>query len=509
MRKVKILFINVIILTATSLLMRTIGISYQVYLSNTIGSAGIGLFQLIMSIYYLSITISISGIRLAVTRLVAEELGLNRPYGAIKALRSCLVYSIIFSSISATLLYLNAPFIGANWLCDVRTVLSLRLLAISLPFIAMSAVFNGYFTAVRRAVKAASVQFIEQLIKISVTVGCLAIFLPWGLEYACVAIVVGICVGEIASFLLLLLMVKLDSRRYKNGHHVAQSMVPRMLHIALPVALSAYISSSIRTAQNLLVPFGLKQHGASSENALATYGVINGMVMPVLMFPSVLLDAISDLIVPELAECQACNGKKRLNYIVNRIFKFGMLTSIGVMCIFLSFSDALGLAIYNSKEAAYFIRLLAPIIPIMYLDTIVDSMLKGIGQQISAMRYNIIESCLSVGLIYVLLPHYGIMGYTAIIFFGRILNFSLSVRRLMIITDLKIDLMQLLKALGCIISALILSDLFFNTIHILFYTNKPPLLLPISLVTLFYFVLLRLVTCITYDDLLWVKTLFK
>ena len=69
---------NVSIVTATSLLLRTVGIFFRIYLSNKIGAEGMGLYHLIFSIYVLATTFATSGISVGVTRLVAEEAGGTR-----------------------------------------------------------------------------------------------------------------------------------------------------------------------------------------------------------------------------------------------------------------------------------------------------------------------------------------------------------------------------------------------------------------------------------------------
>lgn len=509
MKRIKVLFINVIVLTLTSLLIRTIRISFQVYLSNKMGSAGIGLFQLIMSIYFLAITFSTSGIRITTTRLVAEELAIGK--GVKKAIHNCLVYGLVFSIFFAMLLYVNAQFIGVNWLGDIRTIPSLRILSLSLPFIAISSVLSGYFTAVRRVIKASAVQIAEQLVKILITVIFLSMFISRGLEYSCIAIVLGFCTGELTTALLLFMLYRLEIRRYEKSNEPSNNLnlIPRMLKIALPVAFGSYITSSIRTVQHLLIPFGLRQSGSSSENALSTYGTIHGMVMPVIMFPSVLLDIISEMVVPELAESQASGSKKRLNYIVNRVFNLGMMVSICVMCIFLRFSSELGYSIYNNGEAAYFIRIFAPIIPIMYMDSIVDGMLKGMGEQVSSMRYNIIESMLSLVLIYVLLPQIAITGYIITVYFSRGLNFFLSVNRLIKKSDLNISFSKMVNSLLCIFGSIIISNIFFYSVERIFGIIIINLFFPITFVAVTYFLLLRLSSCITHDDLLWFKAIFK
>ena len=88
MKRIKIIFINVLFVTATTLLLRTIGLMFQVYLSNKIGPEGMGLFQLILSVYYLSVTLAVAGIRLQSSAWWPKKLAGNRP-GALSSRDSC------------------------------------------------------------------------------------------------------------------------------------------------------------------------------------------------------------------------------------------------------------------------------------------------------------------------------------------------------------------------------------------------------------------------------------
>lgn len=491
MKGIRLIFFNVILLTATSLVMRTIGLSFQVYLSNKIGAAGIGLYQLVLSVYFLTITFSTSGVRLASTRLIAEELGQGQAEGARKALRLCVIYALAFGLAASWALFISAKYIGTYWLCDLRTIVPLRILATSLPFISLSSAFGGYFMAVRRVVKSAAVQIVEQFVKISVTIVLFTCMMPSDLEKACFAIVVGTCVGECVSFLLLFFLHVFDIRRYRNDNKMGPGLLGRMLHITLPVALGAYVSSAMRTVQQLLIPVGFKKSGASSDMALSTYGSINGMVIPVIMYPSVLFSSLADLIVPELAECKACGNYKRIDRIVFRLFHFGMLFCLFVMSIFLFFPNELSSAIYKSTDTAYFMYILSPLIPLTYLDTLTDAVLKGIGEQVRTMYYNIIESFISVIFIYFLLPRYAINGYIFIIIFARALNFSLSLNRLIKVTSFRIRVWPIVKALFCIFGAYHIAGLFIRFIgeplswimHIAVYTAVYFLLLNVAFPT--------------------------
>ncbi|MDP4151875.1 MAG: oligosaccharide flippase family protein [Bacillota bacterium] len=493
MKKVKLLLINVIIVSATSLIIRTVGISFQVYISNKIGPMGIGLFQLITSIYSFAITFSISGVRLATTRLVAEELGKNKRSQAKKALRICFTYASGFGITASVILFFSAGFIGKNLLNDLRTVSSLKILAFSLPLIAISSVLSGYFTAVRRVAKTAVVQIFEQLISIGVTIACFTVFSPNSIEGACIAIVIGSCAGELTSFLFLLLLFYFDVRRYQEIKR-SSKLLSRMIKIAMPVALGAYISSGMRTVQQLLIPYGFKKSGASSESALSAYGTVNGMAMPVIMYPSVLFYTLSDLIVPELAECKVQGKTDRINSITTKLFNLGMIASLCIMSVFLFYSGELSSVIYNNNSTAYLMRILSPLVPLMYLDTLVDGVLKGIGEQVRTMYYNSFESFISVILIYFLLPRYALNGYIFTIIFARALNFSLSCNRLIKVTDFRISIKNILKSVFSIIGSFNITCLISYFIKNMICSKVSALLIHITLFTLFYFLILIIIS---------------
>lgn len=497
-----------IALTVTALIMRTTGVMFQVYISNKIGPAGIGLFTLIMSVYILALTVSISGIKLAVTRLVAEELAIGNSAGVKRAVLNCLTYSLAFSLGIGLVMFFSADYIALSWFNDSRAILSLKILAFSLPFIAMSAVFSGYFIAVRRVLKAASVQILEQGIKIGATVFFLSLIVSTDLELAAAVIVAGSTIGELISFFLNLIIYLQDSRQVRGGRGISSDLLGRMFHIALPVAFSAYVTSGLRTLQQILVPMGFRKGGSSGDSALATYGIINGMVLPILMYPAAVLHVVAELVVPELAESRTTGSTKRLNYIVNRVFSLGVICSIFVMLVFLRFSSDLGMALYKSREAGRFIWVLAPILPIMYMDMLTDGMLKGLNEQVSTMRYNIIESVISVILIYFLLPYYAINAYIFILYLGRAINFILSLGKLATITSMRQSSLTTIKALFAMLTSLFLANMVFialNNLSGLILSNY--ILIPI--VAVIYYLLLRITACITREDINWFKTILS
>ena len=176
-----------------------------------------------------------------------------------------------------------------------------------------------------------------------------------------------------------------------------------------------------------------------------------------------MLGSFASLLIPELSSAQKVGDTKRVNSIVSRVFFFSLIFSIGVSGIFVCFSQELGNFIYKSSEAGEFIKLLAPLIPLMYLDTAVDSMLKGLGEQLYTMRVNIADAFMSVLLVLTLLPNMGISGYVVVIFLMELFNTSFSIIKLLSITKIKTPVFTwVLKPLISVILSTIITRLLFN-----------------------------------------------
>lgn len=434
---------NALLLAAVSLLMRTVAVSFNAYVAGKIGAEGMGLYSLISSVYTFAVTFATSGVNLAVTRLVAEALGRGDGRGARVAVRKCALYAIVFGSAATLLLFASSDFVGRRLLGDARTVVSLRALSLSMLPIALSSVYSGYFTAVRRVSKSAAAGIFEQAVKITVTVRALTLLLPDGLEYACLALVGGGMIAEIASFLFIYICYLIDKRRLPATARDRSSVTGgKLLGIALPVAASAYVRSGLVTVEHMLIPYCLTVGGASRGGALASYGILHSMALPIILYPAAALGSFSGLLIPELAECSARGESRRIKYITERAITFALAFSIGASGIILAFSNMLGFFIYDSSEAGKYIGLLAALIPIMYLDTTVDCILKGLGQQVYTMGVNITDSFICVLLVLLLLPPFGAVGYVMLLYISEIINFAASVVRLYNTVGFRIDLLR-------------------------------------------------------------------
>lgn len=510
MKRMKLFLVNSIILSVTSLLLRTISVSFTVYISGKIGFSGMGLIELIMSVFSFAVILATSGISLAATRLVAEELANNSHSGVNSAMNKCIAYSLIFGLGAAVLLFFSSNFIGTFLLKDERTIKSLLCLSLCLPFIAVQSALYGYFTAVRKIVVSAAVQIIEQFVKIGLTVFFLRIFLPKGVEYACFALICSACISEVFSFGLLFWFYLRDKKRFKPDGNTSKNITRRMLNISLPIAFSSYVCSALYTIKSIMIPLGLIRSGLTRDDALAQFGIITGMVLPVIFFPAAFLSAFSILIVPEITECYRLNNTQRINNIVTRTFQITLIFSIAIIGIFLKFPYDFGMVIYKDIKIGVFIQILAPLIFVVYLDSVVDAMLKGLNQQVSSMFYNIFDSAFSIVLVFFLLPRFGIKGLLFVMFLSKLFNTFLSVNKIVKVTDFKIDFFSwVIKPAIAIIISVTFVRIINNILHIGYTSVASVLILNVLFSMVSYFLLLRIMNCISKKDIFLVKNIFK
>ena len=145
--------------------MKSIGMLFNLYIANKIGSQAIGVFSLVMSVYLFFVTLATSGLSLAVTNIVAEQFAKKNFLDGLKAVKSCLLG---LGSSFLVLLFSNVLVSGC--LKSMVSVFPLYLIALGLPFIAISSVLNGYFSAVRKGYKSAFCQSFELVIKMIVSI---------------------------------------------------------------------------------------------------------------------------------------------------------------------------------------------------------------------------------------------------------------------------------------------------------------------------------------------------
>lgn len=446
------MLLNALLLTLANLAMRGVTMLFQAYLTGQLGAAGIGLLQLILTVNAFAVTVGTSGLRVAAMYLSAEEYGLRRFHGIRRAMAWCIGAGLALSALVGAVMAVFAQPLAHHWVKDLQAEASLRLLGATLPLTCLSTILAGYFTACGKVKRLVAVEIADRILSAFLTVWLLKLGVPGDLSHACVSIVGGSALASVFSVAVLLGLMAADLRRFSRDpgeFHMGR----RLWRLCLPVALNDYLRSGLGTLEQFLIPHGLTRSGGSRTQALADYGTIHGMVFPLMMLPNTVLYSVADLLVPALARCRAEKNQARLRSMTGRCLESSLLYAATVAGLLFVLAPSLGLLIYDSADAGHYLRLFAPLVPVLYLDCIVDGMHKGLGQQIYCVRVNTLTNLMDVILLFLLLPRFGIGGYFFTYTFTHVVNFYLSLRRLLELSQVLPSRRFFLSVCGSVLAA--------------------------------------------------------
>ena len=439
---------NALLLTVVELLLRGAALLFQRMLAAKIGAAGLGLMQLVLSVGGFAMTLGLSGLRVTAMYLCAEEYGARNPDGMRRAIMCCLKAGAGISALVGLGLFFLSDFAAEVWIGDARAADALRLVALFLPANCLCAILSGFFTACDRVRELAKIETAERLAGLALT-AVLLLYAGKDAGRVCSAMVLGSALACTAStaYQFRLLRRTFGVRR-ANG--ADGQMRGRMLRLCVPLALSAYLRSGLVTLEQFLIPWGLSRAGGSEEAAMAAYGAIHAMVFPILMFPAAILYTAADLLVPELARCRAEKNVERIHHLTGTCLRMGLLYALSTACLMGALAQGLGRSICKSESCGRYLLVFSPAVVMLYMDAMVDGMLKGFGEQTACVRYNTITSLLDVLLLYLFLPRFGLAAYILTFYLTHALNFYLSIRRLLRVTGYRgLDMRFLLRAAFC------------------------------------------------------------
>lgn len=445
--KQKNIFASAAILTLISFLIKGEGMLFRSYLSARIGTEGMGLYQLIMSVYSLFATIATSGFTVAISRLVSEkrtqysEKEEDATGRRILNMGICIALSV--SLFASVLLMTFSPFIAKTLLKDYRTAKPLFILGFSMVFMAVSACLKGYLLGTGQIYKPTLVSLFEQTVKIAVIVFFFKTFLSGvqNLESFCIGIVTGLTLGEFSSFVVLVVLYAVGkSKAYMvlPAESKKQSLLA-VGRVTLPIAGSAYTSNLFHTVESILIPAMLEISMGSKSDALSSFGIIRGMAIPALFFPFSFLSAVVSVAIPQIS---GTSDKTARNEKIHRIMKTVTVYSIPAGSIFFFFSKEVALLLYGSTESASAIKILATVTPFMYIETVSDGLLKSIGEEGRVFRYGLYNSALRLISILLFMKSTGEMGYILLLVVSNTFSFLLCYGRLKKVSGMKLSLIK-------------------------------------------------------------------
>lgn len=371
---------SVIILVIGGFITKLLGMIIKIVLTRTIGTTGIGIYMLIMPTYMLLVSISQLGFPIAISKLVAENKFNNK-----SLVLGIIPISLLINLIIFIFLILFAKFISINLLHDNRTYYGIIAIGFVLPFISISSIMRGYFFGKERMLPHIFSNIMEDVIRLLVIIFFLPIVIPKGIEYTIFFLILSSILSELSSIIIFIICApkQLD---FKKNIIPKKNNIKNILNISLPATGSKLIGNIGYFLEPIILTFVLIKIGYNSDFIINEYGIINGYVMPLILLPSFFTMAISQALIPVISKSYS---NKNIHYTQTKIkqaIKLSLLIGIPATLIFTFIPNIPLKLIYNTNVGISYIKVLAPICILHYIQSPITSSLQAIGKANVAMK---------------------------------------------------------------------------------------------------------------------------
>lgn len=422
-----------LILTLTGFATRFMGFFYRVFLSHTFGEEGVGLYQLIFPVYALCFSLTSAGIETALARCVAKRASAGKKQEAKAFLFTSIILSVSASCIVTLFLQKYSGFIASAFLKEDRCEELLVILSYAFPFASVHSCIIGYYFGLKETEIPAFSQLIEQTVRI------LSVYLlylagrksgsPFGISIA----VAGLIAGEIASSVFCFEMVTKKtsfSQGVKKRMHKTTNFFKyarELLFLSAPLTASRVLLNLLQSIEAVSIPLKLQEYGMSISLSLGTYGVLTGMALPCILFPSAITNSVSTMLLPTVAEAQALNQRRQMQRIIQKSVCYCVLLG-SLCCILLLISGQwIGIHLFNSHYAGNYIVTLAWMCPFLYANTTLISIINGIGKTALSFFINTLNLIVRILSVFCCIPLFGIEGYLLGLLASQLIAFLLCI----------------------------------------------------------------------------------
>lgn len=397
---------DTILLTVIQMALDGLGLLLNVFMTNALGTEAIGVLSLTGSFFSLASVTASGNVFLCASRFISEELGKpqSRPS---RVLAYCMGVGLALSLLVAAVIILFAPFFSGKFLHDAALASPIRMMAASLPLLTVTACMRGYFNASCKARICAvsdAIGFVVRCILMALIVWFITPATSSGICYMTALCTVG---GSLVT--LIYLLCEFRKHRIHDTGKVSISL-RKYITLAVPVMLGSALTSVLSSANDALVPITLQQAGNSTGEAFSQFGIFEAIIIPTLFFPSTILCSLSGILVTETArESAACN-KIRITNLSEKVLRQTIVFAVFVTAMLLLFGHEIGELLGGGEIGGRMIVLLAPVVPFIYLEIVLESIIKGLGAQAFSSLNYLAEYIIRISAVLVCIPLFGFYG---------------------------------------------------------------------------------------------------
>lgn len=376
---------SVILLMIGGLITKIISMLIKIVLARLIGPEGMGIYMLVSPTFTLLIALAQLGFPVAISKLVAEEKGNNK-----NLVFSVIPISLLLNIIIIIILFFSSGYISTNLLNEPRSYYALICIGLVLPFISISSILRGYFFGKQKMLPHVLSNITEDIVRLIALIIGIPIFLSKGLEYAVAFVVLVNIISEFTSILILFFFVPKNFKLTKDDLKPNKNSIKTVFSIGIPTTASRIIGSIGAFLEPIILTYVLIGIGYKSNYIVTEYGIISGYIMPLILIPSFFTLAISQALIPNISKAHSHGHYKYVKDKIKLAIFLSLLIGIPATILFELFPSVPMKLIYNLDEGTEYLKVLAPIALMHYIQAPLTASLQAMGKAKEAMRGTLI-----------------------------------------------------------------------------------------------------------------------
>lgn len=337
--------------------------------------------MLILPTFNLFITLSTFSLPISISKLISENKKRSK-----NIILSIIPISLLYNFILMFILIIISPLISKYLLNNTTLYYPVMAISLTLPFICISNIIKGYFFGKEKMFPYTMSNIIEQIVRLILTITLIPKLMTINLTIAIVGVVLINIVSELSSTITMMLFIpkvidlKVEDFKYNKG------IFREILNVSIPTTGSRLIGSITYFLEPIILTFVLLQVGYTNDFITNQYGIINGYVYPILLLPSFFTMAISNALLPVMSNNYNNNRKSYAKNKLKQAIIISLLVGVPATIILMIFPEFFLKLIYNTTLGSNYIRIVAPVFILHYIQAPLTIALQAMGKSKIAMK---------------------------------------------------------------------------------------------------------------------------
>lgn len=294
------------ILTITTFLSKLLGSFFQIPLQNIAGDEVLGIFRLVFPVYMIALTLSVAGVPLAISKLIAELQEKNDKEGVATLFTSASIVGMTFGVLGCMVILLGSNTI-ANLLGGQETRLPLMITSFALLVAPYMAVYRGYFQGFGDMVPTGVSQVIEQFVRVffMLSIAYVLVLMNKDSNVITGGAMIGSFVGVVSSLIYLRIKYVKSPYRYKSKaysfeHFRKESKT--ILRVSIPIAIGTLSMPLLNLMDSITIPHMLSGSSASIQAQFGIYGRGFAFTQLIVVFASAIVFPLIPLLTSAITK---------------------------------------------------------------------------------------------------------------------------------------------------------------------------------------------------------------